>query len=254
MSRFFRSGDSTSSSEDEEEDEVDDSIKPTSTPTSHREGTSLSSQVSALSVASQHQGGHLHQPSPQWTAHHKDVLLHSLLEDWCLNETVRSHEGATRDAPEIQAEARTKYLRLVSQLAPLDVVPAGLGADQHAATRQRYRDALGVFSRQNSETAVPAGARLLLTDRDAARSTNDLVLSQMPNGMMQDQFTTQAPLTRLLGHTEANSSINTWVSEDAFTPHQGLMQHGIASGHGQTRYRSDFEELSILGRGGYGIV
>lgn len=254
MSKFFRSGGSSSSSEDED-DEIEDNTESQSL-TFDRADIDASANESALSIAAPGATASRKHSSQQWTSHHKDVLLHALLEDWCLNETVKANASATRDGPEIQAEARARYQRLVAQLAPLDVLPASLGADQHATTRQRYRDVLSVFDRQNSLGAVPLGGRRLIGDGsyDGALFQQAQVLEELQTGTMHNRLALQAPLRRLLGHDEHNSGLGGTLSSTSHSPYRGMMQSAVPPGHGQTRYHSDFEELSILGRGGYGIV
>ncbi|KAF2723871.1 kinase-like protein [Polychaeton citri CBS 116435] len=169
----------------------------------------------------------------------RDMLLHALLEERCQtearNELDRSHLDS--NDPAIHALARRKYKQIASQLAPYGLVAAGLESDVHEATRQRYRDGLNILSRtsnaaaipgHDSQVTVPAPTRRLLTG-----ATSDAAVA---NGF----------LSGLQGvHiSPALSSVPPSLAS-AFPAHPSLNGN---------RYGQEFDELGVIGKGGYGIV
>lgn len=261
MSRFFRSGDSTSSSsEDEDQDEIESSKDPATTAARHQLEAVQNESASHNTALSLTTGNHaneksISQPSPQWTSHHKDVLLHALLEHWSLSETVQPRENSqdARDSIEVQQEAQAKYSRLVSQLAPLNVLPADLAHKRYAQTRRDYRDILSMLGRQTGTVGVGAGRVLTDGSGDGALSVYH-ACADPARQLPRDQHVVQSPLQRLLGHVPQQDDITMRDLGVGVFGNGLVSQHNMALGSPQSRYRSDFEEISILGRGGYGIV
>lgn len=178
----------------------------------------------------------------------KDLLLHALLEEKCLNDVRKEHDGKSTSESAIIIEARNRYgcslqrasidkqdiliispryQALSAQLARVGLTAAGLDEDAHQAVRQQYRDGLDVFSKANARPGSstphlrPAGRRMLT---GAQHSPSDHV--NFDN--LQIGPTPSLPLT-----------LGPYVAQP---PLFG------------TRYTQDFEELGILGKGGYGIV
>lgn len=258
QSRFFRSGDSTSSSESDEatdnEFSQDDNASQGAGPNVAVSNPNGTTEPSTVDRATSH-----------WTNHHRDFLMHALLEDRCLNEVLDSYSSAqpgrrpSRDSPRIQAEANARYQRLCAQLASYNLISTGLEGDQYAITRQRYREGLDVLSQQRSNTTVQQQSlRRLLTDNDADPSR--LTTNQDDNlGFGTSQalthraalpFTSQHLLTRSKYAQEYPSMQLT----RAFTNTLGQRSLSPSSSILQARYHHDFEELNMLGRGGYGVV
>ena len=253
MSRFFRSANSSSSSDSEplgaSDDETDD----------------VTENMSLLGIPDVDNAGSssaVNQPPTSWNIDHRDRLLHALLEERCMNQVLLSYGDARqnglprRDAPEIQAEAKARYQRLCAQLAPFNLISTGLEADAHSTTRQRYRDGLDILGEQRSTKTVPASIRRLLTDSDTdtalrTGSSNDSLNVCHRN---HQQIALPFQLRRLLtgpDETEQHSRL-----QQAFAPGDasGTENRLAMSSALQSRYRREFEEISTLGRGGYGIV
>ena len=230
MSKFFRSSHSSgsssgdSASEDEDTEEILTSHLAKSSLSNRGEVDKFNTDALAFTKSSPGNG-----PSV-----HRDLLLHALLEERCTNEVVKEREAnGIRRKPghdrEIRAEARNRYQRLCAQLAPLNLVSTGLEDDLHGTTRQRYRDGLDLLSQHDlpiptGRSGIPGSLGRLLTDAAVSSST----LNERPNLDMA-----------------AEPESPTSVLNNVAPLHQLLMP---------SQYLRDFEELGVLGKGGYGIV
>lgn len=285
MSRFFRSADSSSSSDTDSESDVDeitgkyaeDIATPSleleelagastresqlPTPASYQAASEDDVAISAENVSSYR----------RISLDHRDVLLHALLEERCLNEAVASHGDVhhSRESPEVQAEARAKYQRISTQLASLNLISTGLADDGHAKTRRRYRTGLDILS-QSTTTTVPVRLRRLLTDSEAEIDTYRLSENERFPSHNQS-FPSQPPvlpypLRRLITGAETVQEQQRF-DQIHYTGHvprnnynsfsDPLSDARIAiAGRGflRPRYAQDFEELNVLGKGGYGVV
>jgi translation initiation factor 2-alpha kinase 3 len=165
MSKFFRSSNSISSSDSSSTSSADNDetehVAPTTEESSLVAGHELESEQQDVAV--------LNRPSPPGTNQHREFLLHALLEERCMNEVLSERERATRLSSQenVQAEANRRYQRLCDRLASYNLISAGLEHENHAKTRQRYRDGLNVISRQpdggSGRSTVPYTLRRLLT-------------------------------------------------------------------------------------------
>ena len=172
MSKFFRSADSSGSDTD-----------------SNDSGTASTADVSAQDGALQDAlPSESHALGPNIIANGKDWLLHSLLEERCLNQIRADPHYAGRNGQELREEASRRYRSLVTRLAPLNLVSSGLDDDRHSTMRQSVRNVLDNFGTESQalQTAVktqapnvatPFPLRRMLTEGDApvtlsvARST-----------------------------------------------------------------------------------
>lgn len=159
---------------------------------------------------------------------HRDALVHALLEERCLHE-VRNEYRAVWDEVAIRAEASRRYRRLCAVLAPHNLITSGLENDQMADMRQRYRDGLDMLSR-NEIANASTGANIQAPSRRLV--TNGAV---DPSAVGNPR---PLPLTRQV--SDAASVFDTMT-----TSHPVLEP---------SRYLRDFEEISLLGKGGYGMV
>lgn len=150
---------------------------------------------------------------------HRDALLHALLEERCRNDVLREQQWAHRPTEEIEAECRARYQRLCAQLAPLNLISVGLEQDSHSSTRQAYRDGLDLLS--NQKAAPPA---LQKAGRKLLMATS----SSLP---------VQPDWSRFEGPS-------------ALSMPNPLRKPSIPG----SQYLRDFEEIGVLGKGGYGTV
>ncbi|SMR58627.1 unnamed protein product [Zymoseptoria tritici ST99CH_1A5] len=227
MSRFFRSPNSSGSSsgsdsDDEETEEV------------------MSTSLSQLDISArqEYSGSSLESIPIDRTAttvapnEGQDWLLHSLLEERCLNQVImeRTNSGDPKrhaNDREVRQEARRRYRILCAQLAPLNLVSVGPAEDRHGANRQRIRDGLDRALRSGMATPMrqpsfPAPLRGLLTDG----RTEPVLQEWQPGSLPMDSGSPAS------------------VFDSLSTFHQPL----------PSRYLKDFDELGILGKGGYGQV
>jgi translation initiation factor 2-alpha kinase 3 len=156
---------------------------------------------------------------PSLNSSHRDVLLHALLEERCVSEVLREHEWSRRGSADIRKEAQARYQRLCSRLAPLNLVSSGLEQESHAETRQAYRDGLNMLSGRShpsirQQSIVKAVTKLL------TESVSPTVLEQLP---------------------EEAGPVSLWNQPRASTM-------------SSSQYLRDFEEVGLLGKGGYGTV
>lgn len=252
MSRFFRSADSTSSSNSDSGDENDSNNDDDLTEELSHLHPNESPEATAANAVDR-------QPAPaagEWSNYHRNALMHALLEDRCLNEALQSFQTKygrrpSRDSPEVRAEANAKYQRLCARLASYDLISTGLEGDQHSITRQRYRDGLDVLGQQKSNGAALPPLRRLLTESDAngieqAYQDNDLMPTNRP--------TVPMPLHRLLPAAQPDGEYHSMQLSHAFS--STLTQYSLTppGTNVRSRYHQEFEELNMLGRGGYGIV
>ena len=260
QSRFFRSGHSTPSSEsdpasdDESEpndNEFEEDVPNDAEPNTH--GTARPSTVDRAASA-------------DWTTshHRRNFLMHALLEDRCLNEVLASYSDGrsgrhpSRDSPQIQAEANARYQRLCAQLATYDLISTGLEGDQHAITRQRYLEGLDVLRQQGPNATVQQQSLPRpLTDNNANTSGHGGIQHSNSSIGRSQALTRRTalplPSRRLLAASDSVQERPAMLTR-AFTNSLGQRSLSPSSSILQARYHHDFEELNVLGRGGYGIV
>lgn len=285
MSRFFRSATSTSSSDTDSdsgnEDELDEVVTNASASNDNLEGPDggHARNVSHLSTASDEaaapsrlarDAGSVSE-NRQTIADHRDILLHALLEERCLNETLASHDRPQHscESPEVQAQARAQYQRISTQLASLNLISSGLANDHYAKTRQTYRTGLDFLSR-NTTAAGSSRLRRLLTDSETGAGGHRLADNESFAGNARDVALHPPglpyPLRRLITGTDnledsrqsdqLKAAARALQHDSHVTP-EAISSSSIAvarNGFLQPRYARDFEELSMLGKGGYGVV
>ncbi|KAK5165233.1 uncharacterized protein LTR77_009331 [Saxophila tyrrhenica] len=237
MSRFFRSADSTSSSESGSSNDSED------------EDTVELQESTELTRANA-----VNQPTAD-TGHHENILLHALLEERCLNEARSELPTHPPSSPEVLAEGQRRYQRLREQLASYNLIATstGLDDDQNVNARQAYRDGLDVLSRQtNPATVAPALGRML-TEGDAdSASLPTSPVQPLESNIHAHRPPLPYPSRRLLTGRDTDD-----IPTEPFFMTLGLPVHygrTVSTQLLASRYRNEFEELSTLGHGGYGIV
>ncbi|KAF2152367.1 kinase-like protein [Myriangium duriaei CBS 260.36] len=180
--------------------------------------------------------------------HHQNVLVHALLEDKCINDVCHELNAAcpasssrtyTRDDPEVKSQAAERYRLLTAELVSHGLISSGPEVDGFHHIRQTARDGLSLLSQQlntldlsndNSQSGV--GNQSLLKQPLRRLLTN----YADPNG----DPALEGPSTAPLSH-----------SSNLHLASQLLPSHPLLD---STRYVRDFEEVCMLGKGGYGSV
>lgn len=231
MSKFFRSRTSSGS----------DSSESTSSQSDHDDANDaepiVQTGLSSLTLSAESSTTSLqHLTTDRQTSLNSDLaatgrewLLHSLLEDRCLQQVRQEHQGRSTSETLLHREARRRYQLLCSQLAPLDLVSAGLEDNRYANTRQSVRERL-----DNVETIGPSATSILQRIEPVQQS--------LPG-----------PIRRLLTDAAVHSSFLPG-SAPADPPSLFTNVANARNSLPSARYLTDFEELGLLGRGGYGEV
>ncbi|USW57156.1 Putative serine/threonine-protein kinase, active [Septoria linicola] len=150
----------------------------------------------------------------------QDMLIHTLLERDAKQRVLDQRRKAgksLKDKTAIEQETREQYRNLVDNLARYNLVSHGLEDDRHASMRQRIGeglDQMGSTAPSTPQATVPQSMPLLLT--------NAIYGSSAPE----------------IGHP------TTFLDNTTL---------GV-SPQMQSRYVQDFEEMCVLGKGGFGEV
>ncbi|KAK0305740.1 hypothetical protein LTR82_016676 [Friedmanniomyces endolithicus] len=258
MSKFFRSPTSPSTSSSDDNDSVDDGHGTSDNGDTRAEPddstTDVTTTLSNLNNGSTDNG------------HHSQMLLHALLEERCTNEALKEHQTkiggrVQRDDAMVRSTANAKYQHLCTLLARHGLIAPGLEADKLFSARQSYRDGLNLLSQgctssftQQANITGDLG-RLLTRNQSLPAMGTGYGLRSVPGGEMRlsplhSNYTTSTKaggeraidqdlqLFRL--HSETPSVIDTLV------PNHPMLE--------PSRYLRDFDEIAVLGKGGYGVV
>ncbi|KAK0942006.1 hypothetical protein LTR29_006424 [Friedmanniomyces endolithicus] len=193
---------------------------------------------------------------------HSQMLLHALLEERCTNEALKEHRTEVggrvrRDEAMVRRIANGKYQHLCNLLARHGLISPGLEADQLLPARQRYRDGLDLLSRgstpSSTQQATISGdlGRLLTRNQSLPAMGAGYGLRFSTGGEMRSP-----PLH--LNHTS-------WTKQEINQDDQLVRPHSetpsvidtLVPTHPMlepSRYLRDFDELALLGKGGYGVV
>lgn len=176
--------------------------------------------------------------------HHQNVLVHALLEEKCLNDVCNELNAAcptasprnyTKDDPEVRAQAIERYRLLSAKLVSHGLINGGPEHDSFQNVRQTARDGLSLLSQQLNVMEL---------------SNEDSNASFVPRLPPPTRKLLEAPADMLTPWS------NGWTNAPTPTPHnlhlaQLLPSHPLLD---STRYSRDFEEICMLGKGGYGSV
>lgn len=192
----------------------------------------------------------------------------AVLEDWCYNEVIEalgrqypSRRRLTRDDAEVQALGSDLYSSLSAQLGAHGVVGQGFEGEEWQQDRQLYRDGLKVLlnrvlnqrlaSVPSSSTALSPLATPYQPGKPHGTGTRPSSPKMLtgPSNVTEDIVSIQQRLDSM----QLRDYQQTMVGSPATTfptsipaPEQPLRQ--------PSRYATDFAELGIIGRGGYGKV
>ncbi|QDS74597.1 hypothetical protein FKW77_008404 [Venturia effusa] len=180
------------------------------------------------------------------SAQHSDYVLHALLESRCWDEALlwyqqnHGHERYyTRDDPEVEALAQEKYKHMVEQLGRHNLVPRGPEQDTERRLRGAYREGLDLLSRRG-----PLPSRPALTSRPGSQTSLTTAMRNLA-------------IPNTGAYTRLDSRQLEMISRSQDGVHQlppvlqPYIDHPMVE---LSRYRRDYEEVRIVGKGGYGRV
>ncbi|MCJ1366125.1 hypothetical protein MMC16_005250 [Acarospora aff. strigata] len=199
-----------------------------------------------------------------------DLFYSSLIEDFCTNKAIKTlktkhppGQPFSEDDAAVKALAKANYALLSRQLGSLGVIGQGYESDQWRHRRKTYRDALEVML----DHALEEG---LISERGG---TTSALLSPLATPFRSSQLhpVQSRPVTpRLLtGGSIKTESIPT-IRERfgnvqlhnrpvaiAGSPPTAILSTASLTAQPifqPSRYRTDFAELGLIGKGGYGKV
>lgn len=180
------------------------------------------------------------------TAQHSDYVLHALLEERCSNEALawyQQNHGRdryyTQEDPEVKALAVEKYKHMVEQLGRHNLVPRGPEQESERTLRGAYREGLDLLSRRG-----PLPSRPALTSRPGSQTSLTTAMRNLaiPNAGIRTRLDPRQ-LEMISQSQEGVHQLPPVL--------QPYVDHPMVE---ISRYRRDYEEVRIVGKGGYGRV
>ncbi|KAK1061798.1 hypothetical protein LTR12_001975 [Friedmanniomyces endolithicus] len=258
MSKFFRSSTSSSTSSSDKNDSLTDRSGTEDDSNARAEPDDSTTDVTTALGTLNHNSAD--------NGLHSQMLLHALLEERCTNEALKEHRTKVggrvqRDDAMVRSIANVKYQQLCTLLARHGLISPGLEANELLSARQRYRNGLDLLSQGSTPSSTQQAnisgdlGRLLTRNQslpamgagyDARSNTG----GEMRFSPLHSNHTTSAKaggeqsigqdLELFRPHSETPSVIDTLV------PSHPMLE--------PSRYLRDFDELAVLGKGGYGVV
>ncbi|TID21779.1 kinase-like protein [Venturia nashicola] len=180
------------------------------------------------------------------TTQHSDYVLHALLEERCNKEALawyqqnNAHERYyTQEDPEVKTLAHEKYKHMVEQLGRHNLVPRGPEQESERTLRGAYREGLDLLSRRG-----PLPSRPALTSRPGSQTSLTTAMGNLalPNASIRTRLD-----SRQLEHI-SRSQEGVHQLPSVLQPY---VDHPMVE---LSRYRRDYKEICIVGKGGYGRV
>ncbi|RMZ89449.1 hypothetical protein DV736_g3317, partial [Chaetothyriales sp. CBS 134916] len=252
MSSFFRHpGDESSEGSSAEEDSID--IQSFQKTYNDVEGSVELASIKSLSTnggISVGDSDHLHSQSALPNVqHHRDMMLATLLEEWCktraaelMNNVSDSGNKFYRLSPEVQDLAQKLYTEAGETLASNSFLPAAAISAERRPVRQQYLAGLdGISLRAFKERDLESiTGRRALADGDASHSLA-LVRADRRRPSILDIMS--EPFSNMIMKTgQLNIS----------SPHSDMQL--TYSRRAQSHYESSFQQVRLIGKGGFGRV
>lgn len=137
------------------------------------------------------------------------------------------------DHPRVRALGTSRYLRLVQDLSALGVIKRGVDGQHYSPLRQNYRDGLDMLSKQSSAPSRP--------QLQKASSQIDMAFPE----------TLRKFVTRPLDLDDAGRQFSMMAISENNPDEINVPDHPLLD---RTKYAREFDEFSMLGKGGYGVV
>ncbi len=247
-SAFFRrptDESSGSSSDGEDADEID--------LTSHRTDDSVEGEDQAViteSLPSQESisaGNEIDVPTVSNVDHHRTNLLSALLEDFAKNRATdylnEANPGSNFDksSPEVQPLAQSVYQQVSQSLALTGILPANNGAVSNPQARAKYLAGIDSLALGHVQNHSP-----LQRQAQAQLHASEQQLSVVQTNKMRQNFFPDA-LQEPIADLSLRRDHNHFSS-----PYSDLSLSSAPAR--QSHYESSFQQLGLLGRGGFGRV
>lgn len=180
------------------------------------------------------------------TAQHSDYVLHALLESRCADEALawyQQNHGQeryyTREDPEVKALGQEKYEHMVEQLGRHNLVPRGPEQESERTLRGAYREGLDLLLRRG-----PLPSRPALTSRPGSQTSLTTAMRNLA-----------IPNTGIRTRLDSRQLELISRSQDGVHQLPSVLQPYVDHPMVElSRYRRDYEEVRIVGKGGYGRV
>jgi translation initiation factor 2-alpha kinase 3 len=182
------------------------------------------------------------------TSQHSDYVLHALLEQRCSDEALawfQEHHGHEqyypRDHPDVEALAQEKYKYMTEQLGRINLVPQGPEQESARTLRGAYREGLDLLSRRG-----PLPSRPALQSRPGSQTSLTTAMRNLaiPNADTRTRLEMSSRQLELFSRSQEGVHKLPPVL-------QPYVDHPMVE---LSRYRRDYEEVRIIGKGGYGRV
>jgi len=170
----------------------------------------------------------------------QNFLTHALLEDKCLSDALAelrlSGQSYSKDDPEVKALAAQRYRSFCGFLRSNDMISAGPERAEHNEVRHAIRQGLDYLSHKSSELDRP-GIRSNPGSSTALKLYNSFPSPRSTSPAMPKGFRQMFQQMNLRSSSPEIMHL--------------LLEHPLFD---STRYGKFFQELGILGKGGYGKV
>jgi eukaryotic translation initiation factor 2-alpha kinase 3 len=170
----------------------------------------------------------------------KDLLIHALLEDKCLRDA-EEQLSKSMDDPEVQVLANAKYRSISQQFAEHLNIDSAFEADEMRHKRAAVQQGLKVLSQKHT---IDNGVNTL-------SGSLQLVPSVVSNNALLNNF------RNLLAPSSVSRPSTRNPQSDAILSAVPTALQSLIENHPDlhtTRYVRDFDELGLIGKGGYGKV
>jgi translation initiation factor 2-alpha kinase 3 len=246
---FRRPTDDSSSSESEDEEPSKDVYNRSSRDTEEIHGTELTTTETLSSGESVSIDDSRDESGIKNVEQHRNMMLASLLEDFYRTRAAELLNAASpgsnyhRQSPEVQSLAKSLFDQTSQTLTAGGVLPSSVASEEASSSRRQYLDGFDSLGIQNIQDNDLLSNHLIRRVSGAAQGSTALVRKNVrpsiasPNSM-------QATLQELALRTGSISLMSHPLNDMQLTTTHSPRSH----------YQSSFQEVRLLGKGGFGRV